>query len=75
MDMDPKGTDEGATPNNNDQCGHHENNGVDGMQLQAQQIEEIRVGSINIQLSPTCIHLSAQNLAEKKSILQVITSC
>ncbi|KAM0906584.1 hypothetical protein ACQ4PT_016712 [Festuca glaucescens] len=52
MDMDPKGPDGGSTSNNNEQSGHFENNGVDGMQLQANQIEEIRVGSINVQLSP-----------------------
>ncbi|KAM0908073.1 hypothetical protein ACQ4PT_015705 [Festuca glaucescens] len=65
MDMDPKGIEEGDTSNNIDQDGHYENNGVDGMQLQAQPMEEIKVGSINIQLSRKDTLSSAQNLAEK----------
>jgi hypothetical protein len=65
MDMDPKGADEGATSNNDGQGGSYENNGVDGMQLQAQQIAAINIASINLQLSPTGTPLSVQNLGKK----------
>jgi hypothetical protein len=64
MDMDPKETNEGATSNNNGQGDSYENNGVDGMQLQAQQIEAIQIGSINVQLIPTGTPLSSQNLGK-----------
>ncbi|KAM0924360.1 hypothetical protein ACQ4PT_004980 [Festuca glaucescens] len=53
MDMDPKGTDEGATSNNNGQDGSYENNGVDGMQVQAHHIDAIQIGTMNVQLTPT----------------------
>ncbi|KAM0832308.1 hypothetical protein ACQ4PT_064991 [Festuca glaucescens] len=58
MDMDPKGTDEGATSNNNGQDGSYENNGVDGMQVQSQHIDAIQIGTMNVQLTPTDCTLS-----------------
>ncbi|KAM0909914.1 hypothetical protein ACQ4PT_014507 [Festuca glaucescens] len=53
MDMDPKGLDEGATSNNDGQGGSINNNGIQGMQLHAHHLDEIKIGSINVQLSPT----------------------
>ncbi|KAM0872552.1 hypothetical protein ACQ4PT_038666 [Festuca glaucescens] len=53
MDMDPKGPDEGATSNNDGQGGSIINNGIQGMQLHAHHLDEIKIGSINVQLSPT----------------------
>ncbi|KAM0930524.1 hypothetical protein ACQ4PT_000898 [Festuca glaucescens] len=53
MDMDPKGTDEDATSNNNEQDVSNANNGVDGMQVQRQHIDAIQIGTMNVQLTPT----------------------
>ncbi|KAM0920367.1 hypothetical protein ACQ4PT_007556 [Festuca glaucescens] len=53
MDMDPKGTDEDATSNNNEQDVSNANNGVDGMQVQLQHIDAIQIGTMNVQLTPT----------------------
>ncbi|KAM0842887.1 hypothetical protein ACQ4PT_058064 [Festuca glaucescens] len=53
MDMDPKGSDEGNTSNNNGQEGSFENNGVDGMQVQDNHIDEIQIGTMNVQITPT----------------------
>ncbi|KAM0844987.1 hypothetical protein ACQ4PT_056692 [Festuca glaucescens] len=52
MDMNPKGTDEDATSNNNEQGVSNTNNGVDGMQVQCQHIDEIQIGMMKVQLSP-----------------------
>ncbi|KAM0870258.1 hypothetical protein ACQ4PT_040132 [Festuca glaucescens] len=65
MDMDPKGTDEDATSNNNEQDGSHVNNGVDGMQAQFQPIVAIQIGTMNVQLTPKGIPPSGSNLAKK----------
>jgi hypothetical protein len=66
MEMDPKGIDEGATSNTDGQGDTYENNGMDGMQLQAQQLQEIKVGSINVDLSPTSTLASPQILVQKQ---------
>jgi hypothetical protein len=71
MDMDPKGIDEGATSNTDGQGDTYENNRMDGMQLQAQQLEEIKVGSINVQLSPTGTPASPQSLVQNHLFLSL----
>ncbi|KAM0929119.1 hypothetical protein ACQ4PT_001826 [Festuca glaucescens] len=53
MDMDPKGPDDGATSNNDGQGGSINNNGIQGMHLHAHHLDEIKIGSINVQLSPS----------------------
>jgi hypothetical protein len=65
MDMNPKGPDEGDISNNDIQDGDVYNNGIQGMQLHAQTLDEIKIGSINVQLSPTSTPLSVQNLMFK----------
>jgi hypothetical protein len=69
MDMDPKGNEEEATSHKNDQGGSVENNGVQGMQLNGQQFGEFKVGSIDVQLSPTGTPCSAENFVKKKPTL------
>jgi hypothetical protein len=66
MEMDPKGIDEGATSNTYGHGDTNENNGMDGMQLQAQQLQDIKVGSINVDLSPTGTSASPQNFVQKQ---------
>ncbi|KAM0903547.1 hypothetical protein ACQ4PT_018595 [Festuca glaucescens] len=53
MDMDPKGQDETNTSNNGGQDGASINDGVQGMQLNAQNLDEINIGSIMVPLSPS----------------------
>ncbi|KAM0844986.1 hypothetical protein ACQ4PT_056692 [Festuca glaucescens] len=65
MDMNPKGTDEDATSNNNEQGVSNTNNGVDGMQVQCQHIDEIQIGMMKVQLSPAGIPPSDSNLGKK----------
>jgi hypothetical protein len=45
------------------------NNGIQGMQLHAQQIEEIKIGPINVQLSPTGTPSYVQNFGKKTLFL------
>ncbi|KAM0894841.1 hypothetical protein ACQ4PT_024277 [Festuca glaucescens] len=55
MDMDPKGLDEGDTSNKDKQDGEVNINGIQGMQLHAHYLDEIKIGSINVQLSPKAL--------------------
>jgi hypothetical protein len=73
MDMDPKGPYEGNTSDNGEQNGVINNNGIQGMQLHAQPLDEIKIGSINVQLSPTCTPLSVQNLGEKRQFSNTLS--
>ncbi|KAM0863643.1 hypothetical protein ACQ4PT_044458 [Festuca glaucescens] len=61
MDMDPKGPDEGNASNNGGQDGANINNGIQGMQLHAQPLDEIKIGTINVPLSPSGTPSSVQN--------------
>nr|XP_051200394.1 uncharacterized protein LOC127313962 [Lolium perenne] len=51
MDMDPKGNATETTSNNNGNVASNVNNGVDGMQEQLHQLDAIKIGSMNINLS------------------------
>ncbi|KAM0837391.1 hypothetical protein ACQ4PT_061693 [Festuca glaucescens] len=66
MDMDPKGQDETNTSNNGGQDGASINDGVQGMQLNAQNLDEINIGSIMVPLSPSGTPPFAQNLSQKE---------
>ncbi|KAM0830239.1 hypothetical protein ACQ4PT_066356 [Festuca glaucescens] len=59
MDMDPKGTDEGATSNNNGQDGSYENNGVDGMQQIDLGIAPVGVKAVRLVADRTELHVPA----------------
>ncbi|KAM0855580.1 hypothetical protein ACQ4PT_049693 [Festuca glaucescens] len=52
MDMDAKGVEEDATSNNNGQDENISKSGVEGMQEQCQQVDEIQIGTLKVQLSP-----------------------
>ncbi|KAM0889732.1 hypothetical protein ACQ4PT_027516 [Festuca glaucescens] len=61
MEMD-KGTDADATSNNNEQDASNVNNGVEGMQEQLHNIEDIQIGSMHVELNP-------KDLGARESIL------
>jgi hypothetical protein len=73
MDMNPKGPDEGDISNNDIQDGDVYNNGIQGMQLHAHHLDEIKIGSINVQLSPKGTPLSVQNLGEKEQFVMPLS--
>jgi hypothetical protein len=56
MDMDPKGNATETTSNNNGNVASNVNNGVDGMQEQLHQLDAIKIGSMNINLSHAGSH-------------------
>ncbi|KAM0893153.1 hypothetical protein ACQ4PT_025290 [Festuca glaucescens] len=64
MDMDPKTNDGDATSNNNDQVGPNGNNGGDGMQEQLEHFDAIRIGSMNVKLSPSGSSPFVSNLSK-----------
>jgi hypothetical protein len=66
MDMDAKGVDEEATSNNNGQDENVSKSGVEGMQEQCQQVDEIQIGTLKVQLSPIGTVSFDPNLAENK---------
>ncbi|KAM0851911.1 hypothetical protein ACQ4PT_052118 [Festuca glaucescens] len=53
MDMDSKGAEDDATSNNNGQDENNTKSGVEGMQEQCQHVDEIQIGTLKVQLSPT----------------------
>ncbi|KAM0853721.1 hypothetical protein ACQ4PT_050886 [Festuca glaucescens] len=73
MDMDPKGLDEGDASNKDKQDGEVNINGIQGMQLHAHHLDEIKIGSINVQLSPKGTPLSVQNLGKKEQFIMPLS--
>ncbi|KAK1629024.1 hypothetical protein QYE76_003363 [Lolium multiflorum] len=68
MDMDAKGADDEGNANNN---GQHENgatNGVEGMQEQCAQVEEINIGTLKVPLSPLGNDSLDSNLTQKYTV-------
>jgi hypothetical protein len=65
MDMDAKGSEEVATSNDNGQAENNTKDGVEGMQEQCQQIDDILIGTLKLQLSPTGSASFIPNLGEK----------
>ncbi|KAM0852187.1 hypothetical protein ACQ4PT_051922 [Festuca glaucescens] len=53
MDMDPKRGDDDATSNNNDIGETNGNNGGDGMMEQLEHFDAIKIGSLDVKLSPS----------------------
>ncbi|KAM0865553.1 hypothetical protein ACQ4PT_043194 [Festuca glaucescens] len=75
MDMDTKGAEDDATSNNNGQVENNTKSGVEGMQEQCKHVDEIQIGTLKVQLSPTGSASFDSNLGEKirfyKPILHV----
>jgi hypothetical protein len=73
MDMNLKGLDEGDTSSNDKQDGDVNNNGIQGMQLHAHPLDEIKIGSLNVQLSPKGTPLAVQNLGKKEHFVMPLS--
>jgi hypothetical protein len=69
MDMDPKGLDEGDTSNKDKQDGEVNINAIQGMHLHVHHLDEIKIGSLKVPLSPKGIPSSVQNLGEKEHLV------
>ncbi|KAK1661842.1 hypothetical protein QYE76_050001 [Lolium multiflorum] len=52
MEMDTRGAEEEGSANNNGQDENGAKNGVEGMQEQCEQVEEINIGALKVPLSP-----------------------
>jgi hypothetical protein len=71
-DMDTKGAEDDATSNNNGQDENNAKSGVEGMQEQCQQVDDIQIGTLKVQLSPTGSASFVPNLGEKNRFYQPI---
>jgi hypothetical protein len=71
-DMDTKGAEDDATSNNNGQDENNTKSGVEGMQEQCQQVDDIQIGTLKVQLSPTGSASFVPNLGEKNRFYQPI---
>jgi hypothetical protein len=69
MDMDPKGLDEGDTSSKDKQDGEVNINAIQGMHLHVHHLDEIKIGSLKVPLSPKGIPSSVQNLGEKEHLI------
>ncbi|KAM0921405.1 hypothetical protein ACQ4PT_006880 [Festuca glaucescens] len=70
MDMDPKRGDDDATSNNNDIGETNGNNGGDGMMEQLEHFDAIKIGSLDVKLSPSGTLQFDSNLSKNSPIFE-----
>ncbi|KAM0898288.1 hypothetical protein ACQ4PT_022022 [Festuca glaucescens] len=70
MDMDPKRGDGDATSNNNDIGETNGNNGGDGMMEQLEHFDAIKIGSLDVKLSPSGTLQFDSNLSKNSPIFE-----